>query len=226
MRKRKGNAFTLIELLVVIAIISLLVSILLPSLQKARELAKRVVCMSNARSIGQTFLLYAADHNTELPEGDYYGNDNAAAAYWGEYLRLENLDKSGYVDQRGMLQCPTDISTPATDARHVSWTREDGTEVHCSYRSSTPQCVLELLMETGESSWIDIDRLHVPEYEITWSNTTGRTGTCVDARYARLAFDNNGYTHGGNGPNIYSGSPSYSAVFADGSVEFLEWIEW
>ena len=56
------RGFTLIELLVVIAIIALLVSILLPSLKTAKELAKAVVCASNQRTVGNYCLFFANDH--------------------------------------------------------------------------------------------------------------------------------------------------------------------
>jgi len=58
---KKKSAFTLIELLVVIAIIALLISILLPSLSRARELSKRTVCSANLRGIGQAAYIYAQD---------------------------------------------------------------------------------------------------------------------------------------------------------------------
>ena len=65
MRKTKG--FTLIELLVVIAIIALLVSILLPSLNRARELAKRAICAANLNGMGKGMVMYASSSDDQAP---------------------------------------------------------------------------------------------------------------------------------------------------------------
>lgn len=68
-KRRKG--FTLIELLVVVAIIALLISILLPSLSRARELAKRAVCAANLRGIGQGCHIYSNDNEEWFPNSFY-----------------------------------------------------------------------------------------------------------------------------------------------------------
>jgi prepilin-type processing-associated H-X9-DG protein/prepilin-type N-terminal cleavage/methylation domain-containing protein len=64
---KKISAFTLVELLVVISIIALLLSILMPSLRKAREAAKVVVCKSNIHQISLGMLMYVEDNNLKLP---------------------------------------------------------------------------------------------------------------------------------------------------------------
>jgi len=87
---RKG--FTLIELLVVIAIIAILAAILFPVFAKAREKARQTSCLNNQRQIATATLMYAQDHDEQLPE---------ATAFWGAI----NLDK-------GVLKCPTASRLP------------------------------------------------------------------------------------------------------------------
>lgn len=106
---RTRNAFTLIELLVVIAIISLLVSILLPSLQKAKLLTRRVLCQTRLKNIGAVYYLYMNDFNDRGPVGystghafdgwsDFLGGENPYPMYWGWYMHREMNTITGNVE--------------------------------------------------------------------------------------------------------------------------------
>ena len=72
------KAFTLIELLVVISIIALLMSILMPSLSKAKESARRVVCKQHQRQMGIALIAYATAHRDIFPESTLTANANPA----------------------------------------------------------------------------------------------------------------------------------------------------
>ncbi len=70
-RREERRAFTLIELLVVVAIIAILISMLLPSLSRAREQAKTVQCAANLRDFGAAFHTYAGENADALCSGSF-----------------------------------------------------------------------------------------------------------------------------------------------------------
>jgi len=101
--RRRG--FTLIELLVVIAIIALLLSILIPSLSRAREAAKRTVCASNLRGLMQAVYLYANDNRDRIVSaGLAHGGSGNEHAAWINTL------KKHYGGDALIARCPSDFS--------------------------------------------------------------------------------------------------------------------
>src|SRR5947209_19922722 len=86
MNRPKRRAFTLVELLVVIGIIAVLIGILLPSLNKAREQAKTLQCLSNLRTIGQVQASYSADYKGYVMPTGYIRNGNSSWTLWAVIL--------------------------------------------------------------------------------------------------------------------------------------------
>ncbi len=111
---RRKTGFTLIELLVVIAIIAILAGMLLPSLGRAKEAAKRISCVNQIRQVGLAATMYAGDNRGEFPERIYTNR-------WPDRLLA-------YYKSVKLLTCPSDMgpdgkNRPATadgDTNHVA----------------------------------------------------------------------------------------------------------
>lgn len=134
----KQRGFTLIELLVVIAIIAVLMAILFPALNRAREQGRRAVCLSNLKQLTLAWIMYAGENDDKIVNGEAAGGGNGLATtptggnrhkgekwwvggdcgdFWaGEHLPREtqlNAIRNGalypYTKKETLYRCPTGV---------------------------------------------------------------------------------------------------------------------
>jgi len=128
MRKLKG--FTLVELLVVISIIAMLLAVLIPSLQKARQVAQRVICSNHQKTFSLANAAYATQFDGRYVPVRYVDSSGSKQAWvsnttfrklceFDKYLKTEDyqLNKNGtktilYYDLPNAYLCPSDVISP------------------------------------------------------------------------------------------------------------------
>ncbi|ADB19378.1 protein of unknown function DUF1559 [Pirellula staleyi DSM 6068] len=111
---QRKSGFTLVELLVVIAIIGVLVALLLPAVQAAREAARRAQCKNNLKQLGLATLNYESTFQCLPPSAivDYSVTSTANNTSWGVHGRLLPFIEQGSLQDKVNLNVGWDFQTP------------------------------------------------------------------------------------------------------------------
>ena len=163
--RRRPGAFTLVELLVVVGIIAILIAMLMPSLSRARESARRVQCLSNLRQLGTAVMMYTQEYKGRFPGAwDWHPRPTTPpGTFEGPLLKYHN---NGGVPQ--LYTCPSD--DPLTHRNgypycytgnwHVFWFNGGGFSVE---RITQIKRSSEKIMIIDESSETVDDNVWAPE---------------------------------------------------------------
>jgi prepilin-type N-terminal cleavage/methylation domain-containing protein/prepilin-type processing-associated H-X9-DG protein len=156
-RLPRRNAFTLIELLVVIAVISILAAILFPAFAKAREQARKIVCISNTRQLGMAFFQYTQDYDAYPLSGQHSGTPACAGKPNGSWVLPNNITTASsacsaatlpvpngslfsYVKSPQVYKCPSD---PLADQKTLSYSMNTNLSAVAESAVEAPsECVL------------------------------------------------------------------------------------
>ena len=123
------SAFTLVELLVVIGIIAVLISLLLPALNRARESAKQVKCLSNLRQLGQAMVAYANENRSRLPAPASYATLQDDDYVWWEPARIGEIGLHGFGPFLHLVNSPSGYAVmicPSDETNYRARTGNNG----------------------------------------------------------------------------------------------------
>jgi prepilin-type N-terminal cleavage/methylation domain-containing protein len=173
MTSHRRRAFTLVELLVVVGIIAILVAILLPSLMRARESARRVVCGTQLRQFAIALRMYAQDNRGWLPVACAYNgvyNDSQEYTFTASPVTATSITYTGnlvdlfpkYLTDKRIFLCPSfmkDALDTNTYSFWFGWAERGGPLNPANYKRSnylyTPwrNIASSLIFNTGNPIW-------------------------------------------------------------------------
>ena len=223
------GGFTLIELLVVIAIIALLMGILMPTLSRVRETAKRTVCSSQVKQVGVAITAYASGNENHMPV--YNSNNTSTKPYLLVQSYVLYRSESAYVDANGKL-LPMKLAV-LYDRGYIA----DPKVFYCpsnknllyrfeSYNDPKPWGTLpqnyNALDGTGHNQWVRMGYTYLPiDPKAPKNSSTGlpdETAKTIDAIDPYVPFMTDHIRHKYQISHKRQGSYAVNALFKDGRV--------
>lgn len=138
--EKNVKGFTLIELLVVISIIALLMSILMPSLSKAKELARKTVCLSSEKQLGLAAASYASEFNDSFNMG--FDTTVPPAEYSAAIRYLWTFSYRPYFDDIKIMSCAAAANPDNNKGPNATWGPYNGNGWDGEYGSYAMNCWL------------------------------------------------------------------------------------
>ena len=198
----KKKAFTLIELLVVIAIIAILMAILMPALNRAREQGKRAMCLGNVKQLMLAWIMFADDHDQRIVSGNAGGMGGWVGKGWddgyggGAMLSKEEQIRAihrgtlwDYVKDEGLYKCPTGVS-----GQYITYSIMDAMRGLDRTSEGTGSCYIRNRMDIDkmaermvfiDEGWVTPDSFAVHyNREVWWDDAPVRHGDGVVLSFA------------------------------------------